>query len=210
MRKRKIWAFVLSFLLLFGIALYNIEPNENKIALPEISKNIISPELKKEVLNDEKIVVSSDFETSDKVLPETGLQTVEVPEMEEIQPFCTLTVRCDDVLENMDKLSEAKKKIIPHDGMILPKEKIFFSEGESAFDILLRVTRERGIHMEFVNTPMYNSAYIEGIGNIYEFDLGETAGWTYTVNGERPMYGCSQHQVKNGDNIEFIYILSLY
>lgn len=33
---------------------------------------------------------------------------------------------------------------------------------------------------------MYNSAYIEGINNLYEFDCGELSGWMYKVNGLVP------------------------
>lgn len=50
---------------------------------------------------------------------------------------------------------------------------VTFYEGESVFNILRREMKKAGIHMEFVNTPMYNSVYIEGINNLYEFDVGE-------------------------------------
>ena len=36
------------------------------------------------------------------------------------------------------------------------------------FNVLQREMRKAGIHMEFEDTPMYNSAYIEGINNLYE------------------------------------------
>ena len=68
-----------------------------------------------------------------------------------------------------------------------------FTEGESVFDVLKRVCRENKIHMEFSETPVYQSAYIEGIGNLYEFDCGEGSGWMYRVNGEFPNYGCSRY-----------------
>ena len=32
------------------------------------------------------------------------------------------------------------------------------------------------VHFEFVNTPMYKCAYIEGIGNLYEFDYDSYSG----------------------------------
>lgn len=40
--------------------------------------------------------------------------------------------------------------------------------------------------MESNWTPAYNSAYIEGIGNLYEFDCGNLSGWMYSVNGVWP------------------------
>ena len=71
--------------------------------------------------------------------------------------------------------------------------------------MLQRVCRDNGIHMEFSNTPMYNSAYIEGIGNLYEFDCGEQSGWMYAVNGWFPNYGCSRYALKDGDTVKWVY-----
>ncbi len=50
------------------------------------------------------------------------------------------------------------------------------------FNVLQREMKKAGIQMEFENTPMYNSAYIEGINNLYEFDVGELSGWMYKVD----------------------------
>ena len=82
---------------------------------------------------------------------------------------------------------------------ILKPVTVTFTEGESVFDVLRRVCRDNGIHMEFKSTPAYNSAYIEGIGNLYEFDAGELSGWMYSVNGWFPNYGCSRYQLQSGD-----------
>ena len=40
--------------------------------------------------------------------------------------------------------------------------------------------KKNKIHMEFENTPLYNSAYVEDIANLYEFDCGELSGWMYS------------------------------
>lgn len=122
---------------------------------------------------------------------------------------CTISVRCDAVLGRMDMLAPGKAEIVPRDGIILSRRQVSFSEGESVFDVLLREMRDNKIHFEFVSTPMYNSVYIEGIGNLYEFDCGEYSGWLYRVNGTQPTYGCSQYKVKAGDEIEFIYSCDL-
>ena len=63
--------------------------------------------------------------------------------------------------------------------------------------------------MEFSWTPMYNSAYIEGIYNLYEFDVGDGSGWMYKVNDWFPNYGCSRYQLQNGDVIEWVYTCDL-
>ena len=80
-----------------------------------------------------------------------------------------------------------------------------FTEGEGIFDVRKRVCRENKIHMEFSETPVYQSAYIEGIGNLYEFDCGEGSGWMYRVNGEFPNYGCSRYTLADGDTVEWVY-----
>lgn len=120
---------------------------------------------------------------------------------------CTLSVSCHEILENMDRLKPEKAELVPADGYILPPTEVSFNEGESVFNVLIRTMKERGIHMEFVNTPMYNSAYIEGINNLYEFDCGGNSGWKYRVNGWYPNYGCSRYVLQPGDTIEWIYVI---
>ena len=99
---------------------------------------------------------------------------------------CTLSVRCDTILDNMDWLNPEKVELVPEDGVIFPSTQVTFYEGENVFNVLQREMKKAKIHMEFSDTPMYNSAYIEGINNLYEFDCGEQSGWMYSVNGWFP------------------------
>lgn len=122
---------------------------------------------------------------------------------------CTFSIRCDSVLEHMEDLKQEKRGLIPEDGIIVPETTVTFREGESAFDVLLRETKARKIHMEFENTPIYNSAYIEGINNLYEFDCGELSGWMFCVNDWFPNYGCSRYQLQDGDIVTWIYTCDL-
>jgi len=125
------------------------------------------------------------------------------------QYTCTLSIRCDTILNNMNLFNADKLGVLPSDGTILGTVTATFSEGESVFDVLQRVTREKSIQMEYVFTPMYNSAYIEGIHNLYEFDCGSLSGWMYKVNGWFPNYGCSRYVLKDGDTIEWVYTCDL-
>jgi hypothetical protein len=84
-----------------------------------------------------------------------------------------------------------------------------FYEGETVFDVLQREMINEKIHFEFSNNPVYNAAYVEGIGNLYEFDCGSLSGWTYSVNGWFPNYGCSRYLVSEGDRIEWLYTCDL-
>ncbi len=122
---------------------------------------------------------------------------------------CTISISCASILENMGWLDPEKAELVPEDGWILEPVETVFYEGESVFNVLQRVCKQNGIHMEFTNTPMYNSAYIEGINNLYEFDCGELSGWMYKVNDWFPNYGSSRYALKEGDVIEWVYTCSL-
>ena len=113
------------------------------------------------------------------------------------QYTCTLSVRCDTAILNKEKLSPGKAEILPPDGIIYAENTVVFYAGESVFNVLKREMKKNKIHMEFVNTPVYHSAYIEGIGNLYEFDCGELSGWMYKVNVVFPNYGCSRYTLQD-------------
>ena len=122
--------------------------------------------------------------------------------------YCYLTVECGEILNNLNLLAEEKHVILPADGIIYPETKVLFNEGESVFHVLRREMKKAGIHFEFTMTPLFNSAYIEGINNLYEFDCGEQSGWLYSVNGKFPNYGSSSYMVKKGDKIRWQYTVS--
>ena len=122
---------------------------------------------------------------------------------------CTFSISCATILNNWDKCDESKKPLVPADGVILPSTTVTFNEGESVFDVLQRICRENRIHMESSWTPMYNSAYVEGIHNLYEFDVGSLSGWMYSVNGWFPNYGCSRYALQNGDVVKWVYTCDL-
>ena len=122
---------------------------------------------------------------------------------------CTLSVSCATILDNMDLCDPEKRELVPEDGWILKPMTVTFAENESVFNVLQRTLKEQGIHMEFEYTPAYHTAYIEGINNLYEFDVGEHSGWMYSVNGWFPNYGCSRYQLQNGDVVEWKYTCDL-
>ena len=122
---------------------------------------------------------------------------------------CTFCIECSTILNNLDMLDPDKLECVPSGGVILKKTKVTFYEGESVFDVLQRLCKEKGIHMEAEWTPIYNSAYVEGIHNLYEFDCGALSGWMYKVNGWYPNYGSSRYQLKDGDVVEWRYTCDL-
>jgi hypothetical protein len=122
---------------------------------------------------------------------------------------CSFSIECSTILNNLDMLDPDKLEMVPSGGVILRKTTVTFYEGESVFDVLQRVCKEKGIHMEAEWTPIYNSAYVEGIHNLYEFDVGELSGWMYKVNEWFPNYGCSRYGLKDGDVICWVYTCDL-
>jgi len=126
--------------------------------------------------------------------------------------YCTLSITCKTLLKPENKkvaISNGKGDMIPSDGVIYKTKKVKFYKNESVFNVLLRETKANKIHMEYVMTPAYNSNYIEGINNLYEFDGGELSGWMYSVNGWFPNYGCSRYKLKDGDSIKWVYTCDL-
>lgn len=121
----------------------------------------------------------------------------------------TISINCSTLLSHLDTMEQSKREFVPSDGWILQPTTVSFTEGESVHDILQRVCRDHGIQMESSFTPAYNSAYVEGINQLYEFDGGELSGWMYNVNGWFPNYGCSKYTVKNGDVISWVYTCDL-
>lgn len=123
-----------------------------------------------------------------------------------------ISVRCDSVLEHMDKLDKSLYDYIPSDGVILENTEYVLRDGDTVFDILKRAVALNKIQMEYkgADTNIYNTVYIEGIGYLYEFSCGKYSGWTYKVNGIYPQVGCSAYRPDDGDIIEWIYTLEPY
>ena len=124
-------------------------------------------------------------------------EPVSTPEV--FLPVCTIEIRCDTILDNLADLTAGKEGYVPQNGVILAASKVTFHEGDTAFDVLKKACELAGIHLEYAWTPGYDSYYIEGINNLYEFDCGEQSGWMYKVNGWFPNYGCSSYKLEDGD-----------
>lgn len=161
--------------------------------------------------NDEKSAVEDESLPEGEEKAETAEAAPDAPAEEteeEKKPTCTLFISCKTAVESAS-LPESLRAVLPTDGVIYPETEVGITEGENVFDLLTREAKRCKIHMEFKNTPMYESAYIEGIANLYEFDLGPLSGWMYKVNGVFPNYGCSGYTLKNGDRVEWVYTCDL-
>lgn len=122
---------------------------------------------------------------------------------------CILSIKCDTILQNMDKLSAEKKEIIPQDGVVMLDENVSFSQGDNLLDILRQALKERKIHIDFEESTSTGSAYVRGIANIYSGDCGDLSGWMIRANGEDLTVGCSDYFPENGDTIEWLYTCNM-
>ena len=153
------------------------------------------------------------------VLKGTKIQSVEdyylthVDDITEDSETVTVSIRCDTILDNYDKLDPKlqDEKYVPADGVILKPTRYVLRPGDTAFDVLNRAVRHEQIQMEFQGAKdnAYASAYIQGINYLYEFSCGNLSGWMYRVNGEFPSYGISRYQLKDKDELELVYTCDL-
>lgn len=132
--------------------------------------------------------------------------TTEISSEVTTEGICTFSVNCSTILNNMDKLDKAKVSLVPANGEIYSTADVEVRKGDTVFTLLERELVLKGIHFEYNKTT---NVYIEGIGNIYEFDCGELSGWEYKVNGEFPSVGCDEYKIKAGDVIEWVYTCDL-
>lgn len=119
----------------------------------------------------------------------------------------TVEIRCDELSQDMSLLTkDGIAKYVPEDGTILAETECAFEKGETVFDALKRICREKDIQMESAYTPVYKSYYIEGMNYLYTGDAGKMSGWVYTVNGEQTDYACSDYELTGGEKIVWQYV----
>lgn len=109
----------------------------------------------------------------------------------------SLSIRCDTLVGKSDS------EYIPSDGIILDKTDFELYEGQTVYDILTEAVRKFNIQLQS------NNGYIAGIGYLYEYDFGDLSGWIYHVNGDTPFVMCTEYELKDGDNIEWLYTCEL-
>lgn len=121
---------------------------------------------------------------------------------------CTLEIRCDVLTAQKSTFPESIQRLIPDDGVILPRTRVTIGQGDTVFDVLQGTLREKGIHFEFSESAG-GGGYVQGIANLYEYDGGELSGWQYSVNGVFPSLGCAGYTVSPGDEILWQYTCDL-
>lgn len=165
-----------------------LEQNKN------IKENEKKEEKKKENINDNKN-------------KEEKEQKEESEEQKPKENTVTLTIRCDTAV-NKDMHKDPKfKGIVPPSGVILSTTTFKIKEGDTVLDVLIAARDKYKIQMRYTGNK--ESAYVEGINNLYEFDGGRWSGWMYCVNEWYPNYGAGVYVLQSGDVIEWNYTCDL-
>ena len=119
---------------------------------------------------------------------------------------CSLTIRCDTLLEHLPELAEGNGA--RPGGRAAP-----FRGGGFIFGRRERVRRVKaGVAVPANASGVFGKApprILRGICNLYEYDCGELSGWLYRINGETPGYSCSEYPLSDGDVLEFLYTCDL-
>ncbi|MDK2802201.1 MAG: DUF4430 domain-containing protein [Oscillospiraceae bacterium] len=117
------------------------------------------------------------------------------------------TINVKQLVENPELVPEALKNanIIPSDG-ILFNSLIDFSEKQTAFDLLVEISKKEKIPIDFSGTSANGDAFIKSIKGIENKAAGDLSGWMYFVNGEMSNVGAAKYELKGGDSIEWKFV----
>ncbi|QQZ08151.1 DUF4430 domain-containing protein [Heyndrickxia vini] len=88
-------------------------------------------------------------------------------------------------------------------GTILSQTKVAINKGDTLLVVTRNILKEKGIPISVTGSGA--TAYVQGIANLFEFDLGPMSGWTVKKNGVLLDRSVGAVTVKNGDRIEWIY-----
>lgn len=113
--------------------------------------------------------------------------------------YVTITIDCKTILNNMDALPEQYKGFVPSNGMIMPTKKVKLQEGDTVFDVVVRVAKQQNIQLS------QSAGYIQSINNLTEKMFQGSGGWMYAVNGSYASTGSNSYTLKNNDRIEWRY-----
>ena len=155
---------------------------------------------------------TGDTATMGESAPAPAASSAETPI--DVQPgdqafTCTISISCKTIIDNIGAFPRDKADLVPDDGMLFAAREVVFYAGENVFQVLRREMKQARMHMEFMRTPLHDSVYLEGIGNIYEFDCGALSGWMYKVNEVFPSYSSGQYLLADGDVVEWMYTCDL-
>ncbi len=111
-----------------------------------------------------------------------------------------------DIIEIKDNVTfSVETRTIGQADVFAPTQ-IAFVEGETTWDLLLRVAESNDIVLDYSVSDW--GPYLTGVNDVFAFDFGSASGWMYDVNSEAPAVGMSDNLMSGGDVIRLCYTLS--
>lgn len=121
---------------------------------------------------------------------------------------CTIQINCS-LLVGEDLTDTGLETLVPANGVILGTTKVTLNPGETVYDVTLRVTKAKKIHMASQGSAAMGNLYVAAISNIYEKAYNSKSGWVYLINGKQPGVGSGVQKLKAGDALVWAYSLNL-
>jgi len=121
---------------------------------------------------------------------------------------CTIQINCS-LLVGKDLTDTGLETLVPAGGVILGTTKVTLNPGDTVYDVTLRITKAKRIHMASEGSLAMGNLYIAGISNIYEKAYNSKSGWVYLINGAQPGVGSGVKELKAGDKLVWAYSLDL-
>lgn len=106
---------------------------------------------------------------------------------------CTISVDCKSAVGEYPGVTSK----VSNNGVILSSKKISIKKGSSVYDAL------KASGLSFSGS----TSYITSINGLSEKDCGKKSGWTFYVNGSLPMSPCGKYILKDGDSIQWKYVV---
>jgi hypothetical protein len=170
--------------------------NEQTSTVPEVETNQEVATSKKEAEKSETV-----SETNNKKIAQTTTSKEGTEKKTNANPIKIIT---EPTKQTEPKPTVSITIIGPKDfGVILPKTKVNFNDGDTVLNVLLKAAKKKNIVVEHRGSGAM--AYIEGIDNIYEFDYGPKSGWNFKLNGTTISKSSGIINVKKDDVIEWVY-----
>lgn len=113
--------------------------------------------------------------------------------------YITLSIDCKTILNNLNELPEQYHSFVPSNGVILAEKKVSINEGDTMFDVIVKVTKMQKIQLSSIG------GYIQSINNLPEKLFNGSGGWMYEVNGVYGDKGSKEYVLNNNDKVKWRY-----
>ncbi|MFJ7934146.1 DUF4430 domain-containing protein [Sporosarcina sp. NPDC096371] len=110
-------------------------------------------------------------------------------------------------LPTIESVTLSVEKRTMDQGDIIGSMDATLQRGDTAFTLLERVVREKGISIDYIGSGA--TLYVQAIDGLGEFDGGPLSGWMYSVNGVYPDHSAGTYYLNDGDVLRWRYTKDL-